>query len=90
MSSFLPVFFLLLSLSFFLFVWFIGWIFSPGRWIVMTSQSLHMGYLENRIVVENGVEFGPQFSKSDSYGHPVFPDVTDHLVFISVGKLMQS
>lgn len=56
----------------------------------MTSQSLHMGYLENRIVVENGVEFGPQFSKSDSYGHPVFPDVTDHLVFISVGKLMQS
>lgn len=36
------------------------------------------------------VEFGSEFSKSNNYGNQVSPDITDHLVFVSVGKLRQS
>lgn len=70
--------------------WFGAVIFSPGRFMGMTSKYLHLWYLVNSLIVENGVEFGSEFSKSNGYGHQISPDITDHLVFVSVRKLRQS
>lgn len=56
----------------------------------MASQNFHVSYLANSILVEKQVWFGLQFSKLNSYGHPVSADVTDHLVFRSMDELMQA